>query len=79
MPFWRILFSLASFDSITSLSSVPVVTEIYRDPANAFLEPLTVVFLARDKLSGEDIGTALLKARKEVLEKYEAAKNLNSR
>lgn len=48
-----------------------VMTGLYEDPANTFIKWETVLYLARDKLMGEDISERLIKARKFAIEEWE--------
>jgi hypothetical protein len=41
-----------------------VVTDLYRDPANTYIEPGALVIVAREKLKGTDIEPLLRAARK---------------
>jgi hypothetical protein len=50
---------------------VPVMTDLYRDPANALLPFRSVLYLARDKLLGENIDAALISARKEAVRNWD--------
>ena len=40
-----------------------VMTELYKDPVNTFIDFLSMVYLARDKLQGEDIEKRLREKR----------------
>lgn len=40
-----------------------VVTDLYRDPANTYISPAALVFIARDKLDGKDVDVRLRNAR----------------
>lgn len=48
----------------------PVMTDLYGDPANAFIKFRDMAELARDKLKGSDIQERLLKARKWAVEEH---------
>ena len=50
----------------------PVVTDLYRDPANAYIVLIDMVYVARDKLEGKNIDAPLTAARKRALELYRA-------
>jgi hypothetical protein len=41
----------------------PVVTSLYKDPANVFIRYDSMVFIARDKIAGKDVEPLLRKAR----------------
>ena len=45
-----------------------VMTDLYKDPANGFINKVDMFFLARDKIEGKDIGKGLIKARKKAME-----------
>ncbi|HVO11066.1 MAG TPA: hypothetical protein VMX54_10045 [Vicinamibacteria bacterium] len=50
-------------------SQIPeVVTDLYRDPANAFIDTTEMVYIARDKLGGKDVQRILAAAREFALE-----------
>jgi hypothetical protein len=45
-----------------------VMTDLYKDPANQYVQLSDMVFIARDKLRGDQIDESLNKARKRGLE-----------
>lgn len=45
-----------------------VITDLYKDPANAFIGTLDMFFLARDKIEGKDIGKDLMESRKKAMD-----------
>lgn len=47
-----------------------VMTDLYSDPANAYIALIDMVFIARDKLEGKDVERALDNARKRALETH---------
>lgn len=47
-----------------------VMTLLYRDPANAYIPLIDMVFIARDRLAGQDVEPRLQQARREALESY---------
>ena len=47
-----------------------VVTDLYNDPANSYIPFEKIIYVARDKLRGEDITEALRKARKDAHESH---------
>jgi hypothetical protein len=53
---------------------VPVVTSLYEDPANSFIAPEEMLYIARDKLRGEDIDNKLTIMRKNAERFYESRK-----
>jgi hypothetical protein len=40
-----------------------VMTSLYSDPANTYISPSSMVYIARDKLAGKQIGASLREAR----------------
>lgn len=48
-----------------------VITDMYNDPANGFIETLDMFFLARDKIEGKDIGKGLMEARKKAMDTHQ--------
>lgn len=44
-----------------------VITDLYKDPANAFISTLDMFFLARDKIEGKDIAKDIMGARKKAM------------
>jgi hypothetical protein len=42
----------------------PVVTDLYKDPANALIDLNDAILIARDRLSGKDVEAAIRAARK---------------
>jgi hypothetical protein len=47
-----------------------VITDLYNDPANAFIFTCDMVFLARDKIEGKDITEGIMDARKDAIETH---------
>jgi hypothetical protein len=47
-----------------------VITDLYRDPANAYISTLDMFFLARDKIEGKDITKDTMEARKKAMETH---------
>lgn len=58
---------------------LPVMFDLYKNPANAFVDPVTVLYLSRDKLLGESIDRALVDARKRAIENHELNKNIKQK
>lgn len=56
-----------------------VITDLYRDPANAFISSLDMFFLARDKIEGKDITKGLMEARKKAMENYRIEEKMKSK
>ncbi len=50
-----------------------VMLDLYRDPANTFIDNLSMLYIARDKLLGENIENQLTAARKQAIDRH----NLN--
>ncbi len=48
-----------------------VITDLYKDPANAFICTLDMFFLARDKIEGKDITKGTMEARRKAIETHE--------
>lgn len=44
-----------------------VMTDLYKDPANSFIDTLDVFFLARDKIEGRDISKDIVEARRKAI------------
>lgn len=57
----------------------PVMTTIYKDPANTFVDLVDAARLSRDKLKGEDIEPGLLAARRKAIRNYENEQKAKSR
>ena len=49
-----------------------VVSDLYKDPANAFIPFPRMVYIARDKLKGQSIGELLRKERNRAVELHRA-------
>ena len=47
-----------------------VITDLYKDPANAFIRTINMFFLARNKIEGKDITPDLIDARKKAIEHH---------
>ena len=47
-----------------------VITDLYKDPANAFIGSLGMFFIARDKIEGKDITKGIMEARKKAMETH---------
>ncbi|MBI4455432.1 MAG: hypothetical protein HY644_05980 [Acidobacteria bacterium] len=56
-----------------------VMTDLYKDPANAFVSTLNMFFLARDKIEGKDIAKGLMEARKSALDTHRLNEKMRSR
>jgi len=53
-----------------------VITDLYKDPANAFVSTLDMFFLARDKIEGKDIGKGLMEARRKAMDTHQLNENM---
>jgi hypothetical protein len=53
-----------TFTFYKSDALVEVMTSLYSDPANTFITPAAMLYIARDKLAGKDIEALLRSARK---------------
>jgi hypothetical protein len=47
-----------------------VISELYNEPANSYIEIGDVVRISRDKIQGKSVDNKLLKARERVQEYY---------
>jgi hypothetical protein len=65
------------FPMLADEALVAVMTDLYKDPANGFIDRRSLLFLARDKLLGQKIDDALVEARKSAIDRQEL--NLRSR
>jgi hypothetical protein len=50
---------------------IPVITDLYRDPANAFVPLMDMTLIARDKLQGSAFEDSLRQARKKAVQTQE--------
>jgi hypothetical protein len=50
---------------------IDIITSLYKDPANSYIWFQEMVYIARDSLSGKDITTAILEARRSAKINYE--------
>lgn len=55
---------------------IAVMTDLYKDPANTFIDTKDMLYIARDKLLGEKIDDRLVSARKKAVESHESLKAL---
>lgn len=56
-----------------------VMTDLYNDPANAFIASLDMFFLARDKIEGKDIRKGLMEARKKAMDVHQLNENMRNK
>jgi len=56
-----------------------VITDLYKDPSNAFISTLDIFFLARDKIEGKDIVKGLMEARKRAIDNYQLNEEMRSK
>jgi hypothetical protein len=55
---------------------IDVMTNLYKDPANSYILLGDMVYIARDTLKGNDVSSAVLKARKKGIDTYELNKKM---
>ena len=65
------IFIMVDRDAIIS-----VLTDLYKDPESTFIDSKDMLYIARDKLLGENIDDRLMSARKKAIELHEALKAL---
>ena len=56
-----------------------VITDLYKDPANAFIRTLDMFFLARDKIEGKETAKGIMEARKRAIETHEYNEKIRNR
>jgi len=56
-----------------------VMTDLYKDPANAFISTLDMFFLSRDKIEGKDVGKGLMEARKKAIDTHQLNESMRGR
>jgi hypothetical protein len=56
-----------------------VISDLYKDPANAFIITLDMFFLARDKIEGKDVEKGLMEARKKAIDTHQLNENMRGR
>jgi hypothetical protein len=56
-----------------------VITDLYRDPANAFISHLDMFFLSRDKIEGKDISKGIMEARKGAIDNYRLNEDMKNK
>ena len=56
-----------------------VITDLYKDPANGFINTLNMFFLARDKIEGKDIEKGLMEARKKTMDTHQLNEDMQRR
>jgi hypothetical protein len=64
------------FIMVDESTIIPVMTDLYKDPANIFINTKDMLYIARDKLLGEKIDERLISARKASVELHEQLKAL---
>ena len=55
---------------------IDVITNLYKEPANSYIWIQDMVYIARDSLSGKDVTTAILEARRSAIINYQLNKKL---
>lgn len=53
-----------------------VVTDLYKDPANIYINFSFIIHVAADKLSGKDVSDTLVRLRKTVIDAHEGRKKI---
>ncbi|GAX60555.1 hypothetical protein SCALIN_C13_0067 [Candidatus Scalindua japonica] len=53
-----------------------VISDLYNDPANSYIEICDIAYIARDKIQWKFVDNKLLKARREVQAFYERFQHL---
>lgn len=61
-----LLLSLYEIDKVIKIRDI--ITNLYQDPANSYIPPLEMAFIAQDKLQGRDIQARLREERKKAIE-----------
>lgn len=56
-----------------------VMTDLYKDPANAFISTLNMFFLSRDKIEGKDISKGIMEARKSAIDTHRLNERMGNR
>ena len=56
-----------------------VITDLYKDPANAYIQSLKMFFIARDKIEGKDISMEIMEARKSAIENHKLNEKMKSK
>lgn len=56
-----------------------VMTNLYKDPANSYIQLMDMVYIARDSLNGGEISASVLKARKYAKTNYEINKKMKNK
>jgi hypothetical protein len=59
-----------NYDAIDVTVLSNVISELYNEPANSYIEIGDVVRISRDKIQGKSVDNKLLKAREKVQEYY---------
>ena len=55
---------------------IDIITNLYKDPANSYIWIQDMVYIARDSLSGKDVTTPILEARRSAIINYQLNKKL---
>jgi hypothetical protein len=58
---------------------IDIITNLYKDPANSNILFQDMVYIARDSLSGKDVTSAILEARKSAITNYELNRKLQGK
>jgi len=57
-----------NFMSHSGDTHIKVITDLYKDPANTYIDLIDMFYIAYQKIKGEDIESLLQEARKEALQ-----------
>ena len=72
-----LILSILKFGSaIERRKIIEVMTDIYQDPANSYIETTKIFIFAQDKIEGKDISKALENARHLAYDVYKAWQKL---
>jgi hypothetical protein len=66
----RIMDILKFGSAIERKKIIEVMTDIYQDPANSYIETVKIFILAQDKIEGKDISKSLEDARRQAYELF---------
>ena len=64
---WDELADFSNFMDKDGFTILKVMDDLYKDPANTFIYNIDMIYIAYQKLKGEDMEALLQKARKEAL------------
>lgn len=67
---FRIMDILKFGSAIEKKKVIEVMTDIYQDPANSYIDTVKIFVLAHDKIEGKDISKSLEDARRQAYDLY---------